>query len=71
MLVGRSPTFAFWRSKVGYQAYTKICTNLIECGQYVIMAHIWIIAHTCLSDGYKSMGIGDLLPKREGLYTAH
>ena len=27
-LVGRSPTFAYWR-KVGYQAYTWICTHLI------------------------------------------
>ena len=29
-VVGRSPTFAFWR-KVGYQAYTKICIYLIVC----------------------------------------
>ena len=27
-VVGRSPTFAYWR-KVGYQAYTWICTHLI------------------------------------------
>ena len=59
-LVGRSPTFAFWR-KVGHRAYTKICIHLIvPCGLYV-MAHICgncptyvVIAHTRLSDGYKS-----------------
>ena len=46
--VGRSPSFVFWR-KVGYQAFTWICNHLIsECGLYVI------IAHTRLSNGYKS-----------------
>ena len=38
-VVGRSPTFAFWR-KVGYQAYTGICNHLIsECGQLSYIAH--------------------------------
>ena len=35
MLVGHSPIFSFWL-KVGYQAYTKICTHL---WLYVIIAH--------------------------------
>ena len=37
LLVGRSPTFAYWR-KVGYQAYNPSADSV--SGLFVIIAHI-------------------------------